>query len=309
MTSNLAPRRRARSGGSGIGDRQDDHGQGQAGPGQQGDVHRPAADGEESNPPHRQQCPQHRGAQQRESDQDDAAAPMAERDDQQTDGDHHEYGQQRQLTEEARQKGPADVERRLGHAGCASRAARSAARTTFCSSIARVIGPTPPGLGATWPATSTTSGATSPAIFPSTLLTPTSSTAAPGFTIAEVISPGTPAAATTMSAVRTCAARSRVPVWHNVTVAFSERRVSSSPRGRPTVTPRPTTVTSAPLISTWWRRSSSTMPYGVHGSGAALPSTSQPRFVGCSPSASLVGSISPRTAFSSMPLGSGSCTM
>src|SRR3954454_13965634 len=289
MTSNLAPRRRARSGGSGIGDRQDDHGQGQAGPGQQGDVHRPAADGEESNPPHRQQCPRYRGAQQRESEQDDAAAPMAERDDQQTDGDHHEYGQQRQLTEQTRQKGAAELERRLGHAGCASRVARSAARTTFCSSIARVIGPTPPGLGATWPATSTTSGATSPAIFPSTLLTPTSSTATPGFTSAEVISPGTPAAATTMSAVRTCAARSRVPVWHSVAVAFSLLRVSRSPSGRPTVTPRPTTTTSAPAIGTSWRRSSSTMSFGVHGSGAGCPRTSQPRLVGWSPSASFSG--------------------
>ena len=34
-----------------------------------------------------------------------------------------------------------------------SAAACSAARTTFCSSIARVIGPTPPGFGATCPAT------------------------------------------------------------------------------------------------------------------------------------------------------------
>ena len=105
--------------------------------------------------------------------------------------------------------------------------------------------------------------------------------------------PGTPAAATTMSAVRTCAARSRVPVWHRVTVAFSLRRVSSRPSGRPTVTPRPTTTTSAPAIGTSWRRSSSTIPCGVHGSGAGLPSTSQPRFVGCSPSASLAGSIWP----------------
>ena len=44
-----------------------------------------------------------------------------------------------------------------------------------------------------------------------------------------------------MSACRVCAARSRVPVWHSVTVAFSVRRVSSSPSGRPTVTPRPIT--------------------------------------------------------------------
>ncbi len=96
-----------------------------------------------------------------------------------------------------------------------------------------------------------------------------------------------------------------MPVWHSVTVAFSLRRVSSSPSGRPTVTPRPTTTTSAPAIATPWRRSSSTIPYGVHGSGASWPSTSQPRFVGCRPSASLAGSMSPSTRFSSRPFGSG----
>ncbi|COY39826.1 Uncharacterised protein [Mycobacterium tuberculosis] len=58
----------------------------------------------------------------------------------------------------------------------------------------------------------------------------------------------TPTAATTMSACRVNAGRSRVPVWHNVTVAFSERRVSNSPSGRPTVTPRPITTTCAPAI-------------------------------------------------------------
>ena len=60
----------------------------------------------------------------------------------------------------------------------------------------------------------------------------------------------TPAAATTMSAARRCEARSRVPVWQSVTVAFSLLRVSSSPSGRPTVTPRPTMQTSAPAIGT-----------------------------------------------------------
>ena len=98
-------------------------------------------------------------------------------------------------------------------------------------------------------------------------------------------------------------------VGRGVTVAFSLRRVSSSPSGRPTVTPRPTTTTSAPAIGTSWRRSSSTMPYGVHGNGASLPNTSQPRLVGCRPSASLSGSIRPSTAFSSMCFGNGSCTM
>src|SRR5699024_1293622 len=53
-------------------------------------------------------------------------------------------------------------------------AARSAASTTLASSIARVIGPTPPGFGETHPATSAAAGSTSPRIFPSSpRLTPT----------------------------------------------------------------------------------------------------------------------------------------
>jgi hypothetical protein len=68
--------------------------------------------------------------------------------------------------------------------------------------------------------------------------------------MSAVISPATPAAATMMSAWRVWAARSRVPVWQVVTVAFSVRRVSSSPSGRPTVVPRPITTTSAPRSGT-----------------------------------------------------------
>ena len=48
-------------------------------------------------------------------------------------------------------------------------------------------------------------------------------------------------------------------------MAFSLLRVSSSPSGRPTVVPRPITQTSAPLSPIPLRRSSSTMPRGVHG--------------------------------------------
>src|SRR5919201_4734270 len=60
---------------------------------------------------------------------------------------------------------------------------RSSARKVFRTSMARVIGPTPPGFGVSQPATSATAGSTSPASLPSTRLTPTSITAAPGFTI------------------------------------------------------------------------------------------------------------------------------
>ena len=116
--------------------------------------------------------------------------------------------------------------------------------------MARVIGPTPPGIGASQPATSATSGATSPTRPVSVRVMPTSITAAPGLTMSAVSSPGRPAATTTMSAVLVCAARSLVPVWHWVTVAFSVRRVSSRPSARPTVIPRPMTVTSAPATAT-----------------------------------------------------------
>ena len=175
--------------------------------------------------------------------------------------------------------------------------------------MARVIGPTPPGLGLTKAATSQTSLATSPATtdFPvdssTTRDTPTSSTVAPGLTMSREMTPATPAAATTMSAWRTSPARSRVPVWHRVTVAFSDRRVRISPRGRPTVSPRPTTTTLAPAIGTAYRRSSSRHPTGVHGRGAGCPSTSHPRFMGCSPSTSLAGSTADRITFSSRPVG------
>src|SRR3954471_13036855 len=326
MALNLSPHRRTRpvgsaggsrrgpSGRSGAGDREGDDRQRETGPDQEQDIDRPAADGEEAHPAHRQQQPQQRAPDEGQPDDDQPLAPVLERHHEQPDADRQDHRQQRQLTQQAGEERPTDVERRPGHRrhqgeSTSTAAACSAADTTLASSIARVIGPTPPGLGATWPATSTTSRATSPAILPSTRLTPTSRTAAPCLTMSLVISPGTPAAATTMSAFRTCAARSRVPVWQRVTVAFSDRRVSSSPSGRPTVTPRPTTHTSAPAICTSCRRSSSTMPYGVHGSGASLPSTSQPRFVGCSPSASLTGSTSPRMSFSFMCLGSGSWTM
>ena len=116
--------------------------------------------------------------------------------------------------------------------------------------MARVIGPTPPGIGASQPATSVTSGATSPTRPASVRVMPTSTTAAPGLTMSAVSRPGRPAATTTMSAVLVWAARSLVPVWQSVTVAFSVRRVSSKPRARPTVIPRPMTVTSAPAIAT-----------------------------------------------------------
>ena len=66
---------------------------------------------------------------------------------------------------------------------------------------------------------------------------------------------------------RTSAARSTVRECVRVTVASTPLRVKTSPSGRPTVRPRPMTTTCLPAIGTSCRRSSSTTPAGVHGSG------------------------------------------
>src|SRR5690606_6934145 len=130
---------------------------------------------------------------------------------------------------------------------------RSADSTTLDRSIARVMGPTPPGLGECQEDLAMASAAMSPATLDLpvsgsvTRLTPTSTSATPSLTRSPVTMPGTPAAATMTSAVRVCAARSRVPVWHRVTVALPALRVSRRPMLRPTVVPRPMTTTSAPL--------------------------------------------------------------
>src|SRR5205085_3809011 len=89
-------------------------------------------------------------------------------------------------------------ERLVVSQGLRSCSARSVLRT----SMARVIGPTPPGEGLSQRATSLTSAATSPTWRPSTRLTPTSITAAPGLIIAAVTVSGLPTATTRMSASR-----------------------------------------------------------------------------------------------------------
>src|SRR3712207_164380 len=185
MAANLAPAGPARCRGLRAGYGQGDDGQGQTDAGKQDDVDGAAADGEEADAARGQEQPQEGTPDQGETDDDEPDPPVLERDQQQPDADGDQHREQRQLADDPGEERTADVERRTGggQADSASMAAAcSAARTTFCSSIARVIGPTPPGLGATCPATSRTSSATSPAILPSTRLTPTSKTAAPGLT-------------------------------------------------------------------------------------------------------------------------------
>ncbi len=86
-----------------------------------------------------------------------------------------------------------------------------AALNVLASSIAIVIGPTPPGTGVIAPATSATaSKSTSPTRPSSVRFVPTSITVAPGLTISAVTNPGEPTAATRMSAREQTSARSRV---------------------------------------------------------------------------------------------------
>jgi hypothetical protein len=78
--------------------------------------------------------------------------------------------------------------------------------------------------------------------------------------------------------------------------------------GFPTMLERPTTSARLPLGSHPASRSSRMIPAGVHGRGPGRPIESAPTFQGWKPSASFRGSIASRTARSSSPFGSGSCT-
>src|SRR2546423_7434693 len=106
-----------------------------------------------------------------------------------------------------------EIERQLLH-----RAAISAAHTVFSINIAIVIGPTPPGTGVIFDATSRTpSKSTSPRrrvpdfeLASETRFVPTSITTAPRFTRSRVIIPGLPAATIRMSASRVCPPRCSV---------------------------------------------------------------------------------------------------
>ena len=154
------------------------------------------------------------------------------------------------------------------------------------SSIATVIGPTPPGTGVIADATSETpSKSTSPASrYPrfrdesSTRFTPTSITTAPGRTISAVIAPALPAAATKISARRVCDPRSSVAVWQIVTVAFAPDRFCASiaPSGIPTSLDLPTITTCFPPGSFPERTSNCCTPCGVAGKNRSRPSSTRP---------------------------------
>ena len=114
-----------------------------------------------------------------------------------------------------------------------------------------VMGPVPPGMGVTAPATACTpSKSTSPTIPAAVREIPTSTTAAPGRTQSAVTRPAIPAAATMMSARRQSPAKSAVRLWASVTVASIPLRPSSSTCGSPTRVERPITTARRPEVST-----------------------------------------------------------
>ena len=76
-----------------------------------------------------------------------------------------------------------------------------------------------------------------------------------------------PREATTMSAWRTTAARSRVFEWQIVTVAFA--CISSRAMGFPTMSLRPSTTACAPSMAMPLRRRISITPEGVHATRPA----------------------------------------
>ena len=174
--------------------------------------------------------------------------------------------------------------------------------------MATVMGPTPPGTGVMADATACAEGnSTSPTSRPSgSRLMPTSTTTAPGRSQLPFTSSGRPTAATSTSASRQMAGRSRVREWQMVTVAL--RPKSSRAVGRPTMVLRPTTTARAPSSGTpaWSSRAST--PAGVHGTRYGRPDARRPTLTGWKPSTSLRGSMRSRNSSAARWPGSGSCS-
>mmetsp|Transcript_38289 Transcript_38289/g.120884 ORF Transcript_38289/g.120884 Transcript_38289/m.120884 type:complete len:208 (+) Transcript_38289:104-727(+) len=186
----------------------------------------------------------------------------------------------------------------------------------FCSSMAMVMGPTPPGTGVMQLATlEHPSKSQSPtSLYPrflvasSTALIPTSMMAAPGFTQSPLTNSAMPTAATMMSASRMIFSGSGVRLCTTVTVA--SRRCRSMAAGMPTMLERPTTTARLPEISTPERSRSSMEPLGVQGMNLGLRPRmlSSPMLKGWKPSTSLSREMAWRMRSSLMCLGRGSCT-
>jgi len=116
--------------------------------------------------------------------------------------------------------------------------------STFCSSIAIVIGPTPPGTGVMSAIFAIFSVSQSPKSFrhsvPCSTLMPTSMTRAHGATISSVMRCFLPTADTMISAFFVCDERFFVRLWQIVTVAPAWRRRRTS--GLPTIVLFPMTT-------------------------------------------------------------------
>ena len=104
--------------------------------------------------------------------------------------------------------------------------------------------------------------------------------------------PGTPTAATRISARRVYRGQSATPVCTTVTAAFAVGRFCANniANGRPNVAPRPSTTTSRPATGTPWNANNASIPAGVHGNGPGNPNANRPMFTGCIPSTSESGS-------------------
>mmetsp|Transcript_9477 Transcript_9477/g.15050 ORF Transcript_9477/g.15050 Transcript_9477/m.15050 type:complete len:221 (-) Transcript_9477:494-1156(-) len=205
---------------------------------------------------------------------------------------------------------------RLLRSGWRGRSRLSLARlSVFFSSMAMVIGPTPPGTGVMREATRLASPkCTSPTsrwpsffVGSSIGLIPTSMTTQPGFSQSPLTISALPSAATKMSACCTFSFKSLVREWHTVTVAFMD--CSSAATGIPTMFERPSTTASFPLTSTPLRCNISMQPAGVHGTaiGGSPPFRHRlPMFRAEKPSTSLHTLIIFRAIASSMWSGKGS---
>ena len=193
------------------------------------------------------------------------------------------------------------------HPADASCSARS---TTLVSSIARVIGPTPPGTGATQRGHLVHAGvevADQAGVGPGDADVDADRT---GLDHVGGDQPGRPAAATTMSACRVCCGDvdgAGVAQRDGGVLALAGQQQPERPAHRGAAADHADLgpAQRRSRCGAAARRCRAACTAAVPGA----PSTSRPRLTGCSPSASLAGSTSPRAQLSSRLPGSGSWTM
>ena len=169
-----------------------------------------------------------------------------------------------------------------------------------------VSGPTPPGTGVIWPATSlTASKSTSPTRPASVRLMPTSITTAPGLTMSAVTNFARPMA--TIEDVGLPRHRGQVAVrlWQTVTVALAPPgRVVSHEHDRHRLAHDVAAAHDhdvlAPAILIPLRCSSCWMPCGVQGRNRGRPWTIRPTFSGWKASTSFSGLTASSTRVSSI---------